>query len=400
MATRTGFSGLRGGGRGWTLLAIAVGWVFIIGGRFLVPAVLPQVKATFDVTDFEVGVAITIIWAAYALMQSPGGVLVDRVGERRLLAGSLLLTAASVLLLGGAPVFLGFLIGCAVFGLASGVYGPARGTALSRTFPNNDGTAIGLTLAAGSVGSAVLPFLAGAFVESYGWRLIVMGLLPPLALAGLLVWLTVPETGGGKARVSLRKLPGDVLQAIRNRGVVLATAGITVMLFAFQGLSAFLVTYLVSIKGFEQTTAAAVFSLVFVGAAVSQIISGNLSDRFGERPVLVGVTALNVPLLVALPFMDGVVPIAVLALLLGTRNGVMPVSSAYIIAVLPDRVTGTTWGGLRTGFMLLGAAGSTVVGAMADADLFDESFLVLAALTAIAAIIYAFLPDRATSRNG
>ncbi len=397
MATRTGLASLRGGGRGWTLMAIAVGWVFVLGGRFLVPAVLPQVKATFGVSDFAVGVAITVIWAAYALMQAPGGLLIDRLGERRLLAGSLALTAVSILVLGIAPVFFAFLVGCGAFGFASGLYGPARGTALSRTFPDNDGTAIGLTLAAGSLGSAALPFIAGALVETYGWRLVVGGLLPPLALAGVFVWLTVAETGGGAARVSPEDLAGDVIRAIRNRGVVIATTGVTLMLFAFQGLSAFLVTYLVSVKGFDQATAAAVFSLLFVGGAVSQFISGTLSDRFGDRLVLVGVAVLNVPLLVAVPFMDGKIVLAVLTLLLGTRIGVNPVSNAYIIAVLPDHVTGSTWGVLRTGLFLLGAAGSTVVGAMADAGLFDESFLVLAALTAVAAVVYALLPARTVS---
>ena len=56
--------GLRGDGRGWTLLAIAAGWVFVLGGRFLVPAVLPQVKTAFAVGDIGVGVAGTIIWAS------------------------------------------------------------------------------------------------------------------------------------------------------------------------------------------------------------------------------------------------------------------------------------------------------------------------------------------------
>lgn len=397
MGFRTGLDELRGDGRGWTLVAIALGWVFILGGRFLVPAVLPQVKATFSVSDFEVGVAITVIWAAYALMQSPGGLLIDRIGERRLLAGSLLLTAASVLVLGTAPVFYAFLVGSAAFGLASGLYGPARGTALSRTFPDNDGTAIGVTLAAGALGSAALPFLAGSLVGSYGWRLIVGGLLPPLAVAGLLVWVTVPETGGGAASVAPGDIARDVVQTMRNRGIVIATVGVTLIMFVYQGLTAFLVTYLVAIKDFDQTTAAAMLSLFFVGGAISQIVSGNLSDRIGDRPVLIGVAALNVPLLLAIPVLEGVVPIAILSLLLGTRNGALPVSNAYIIAVLPERVTGATWGVLRTGFFLLGAAGSTVVGGMADADLFDEAFLVLAALTALAAITYAFLPDRSVT---
>jgi MFS family permease len=78
---------------------------------------------------------------------------------------------------------------------------------------------------------------------------------------------------------------------------------------------------------------------------------------------------------------------------------IAPVSNAYVIAVLPESVTGTAWGTLRTGFFLLGAAGSTVVGAMADADFFDEAFFILAGLTALAAVFYAILPSREAARD-
>jgi predicted MFS family arabinose efflux permease len=399
MASRSGIAGLRGDGRGWTLLAIALGWVFVLGGRFLVPAVLPQVKDAFSVGDVGAGVAVTVIWAAYGVMQAPAGLLIDRLGERRLLTGSLLLTAASVVLLGAAPAFLAFLFGCGIFGLAGGLYGPARGTALSRTFSDNDSTAIGATLAAGSIGSAVLPLIAGTLVGTYSWRLLIGGLLPPLAMTGLLVWRTVPETGGGAARASPGQLTSDVLEAIKIRGVVIAVTAATLMVFAFQGLSGFFVTYLVSIKELDQATAAVAFSLLFVGAAISQVVSGGLADRFGDRPVLVGVTVLNVPLLVSMPFVDGLIPIAVLSFLVGTRMGIPPVSNAYIIAVLPDSVTGTAWGTLRTVFFTVGATGSTVVGAMADADLFDESFFVLAAITTVSALLFAYLPSRAAVKN-
>lgn len=402
MATETGVSRLRGDGKGWTLLAIALGWVFILGGRFLVPSVLPQVKVTFSVGDFGAGVAVTVIWATYALMQSPAGLLVDRLGERRLLAGSLVLTGGSVLVLGLSPVFLAFLGGCAAFGFATGLYGPARGTALSRTFPNNDGAAIGATLAAGSVGSAVLPFLAGALVGTVGWRLVVGGLLPPLLLAGVLAWRSVPEREGSRERQRPPpdELVRDVYRAVRVRGVTLAVAAVTLMLFAFQGVSAFFVTYLVDVKGFDQTTAAAMFALLFVGGAISQFGGGSLADRFGERWVLTGTAALGVPLLAAVPYIDGILPVAVLSFLVGSRLAIAPVSNAYVIAVLPDAVTGTAWGVLRTAFFLLGALGSTLVGAMAERGLFDESFLLLAALTGVAAVLYAFLPSREAVRNG
>jgi predicted MFS family arabinose efflux permease len=400
MSTESAVARLRGDGRGWTLLAIALGWVFVLGGRYLVPAVLPQVKGTFAVGDFEAGVAVTVIWATYALMQSPAGVLTDRVGERRLLAGSLLLTGGSVLVLGVSPVFLAFLGGCAAFGFTTGLYGPPRGTALSRTFPENDGAAIGATLAAGAVGSAVLPFLAGALVGSVTWRLVVAGLAPPLLVAGVFAWGAVPERErhADPERLPVGALARDVLRAVRVRGVAVAVAAVTLMLFGFQGLTAFFVTYLVEAKGFAQPTAAAMFSLLFLGAALAQFFGGALADRFGERVVLVGLSAVGVPFLAAVPFVEGFVPVAILSFLLGTRLGIAAVTNAYVIAVLPDAVRGTAWGALRAVFFLLGAGGSTVVGAMADADLFAESFYLLAALTAAATLLFVFLPTREAVR--
>ncbi|MFB6293745.1 MAG: MFS transporter [Halonotius sp.] len=390
---------LRGEGRGWTLLAIATGWVFVLGGRFLVPAVLPQVKDAFTVGDVGAGVAVTIIWATYGLMQTPAGLLVDRIGERRLLAGSVVLTATSVVVIGAAPAFLAFLVGCGGFGLATGLYGPARGTALSRTFPDHDGAAIGATLAAGSVGSAVLPLAAGALVGNFGWRLLVGGLAAPLVVVAVLIWVTVPAFEiGGDATVDDISV-GDVLAAIRTRQVALALTAITLMTFVFQGVSAFYVTYLTSVTGFSQPTAAAMFALVFAGGAVAQLAAGGLADAFGDRPVLVAVSGVTIPVLVVIPVLDGEAAVAVASLLLGVRLGAPAVSNAYIIAVLPESVTGTAWGLLRTTSFVLAATGSTVVGAMADAKLFDEAFLLLAALTAVAALLYTRLPPRTASSN-
>jgi Arabinose efflux permease len=389
---------LRGEGRGWTLLSISAGWVFVLGGRFLVPAVLPQVKDAFTVGDIGAGVAVTVIWATYGLMQMPAGILVDRVGERRLLAGSVVLTATSVVVIGAAPAFLAFLVGCGGFGLATGLYGPARGTALSRTFPDHDGTAIGATLAAGSVGSAVLPLAAGSLVGGVSWRLLVGGLAAPFVIAGVLIWATVPSFNNGGERVD--GIPvGDVLAAVRTRQVTVALTALTLMTFVFQGVSAFYVTYLTSETGFPQPTAAVMFSLVFAGGAVAQVGAGSIADLVGDRPVLVAVSAVTVPVLVAIPLLDGTLTVAVASILLGVRLGVPAVSNAYIIAVLPDSVTGTAWGLLRTTTFLLAATGSTVVGAMADAELFDEAFLLLAALTAVAALLYTRLPARTVGGN-
>jgi predicted MFS family arabinose efflux permease len=402
MATKSTIEGLRGDGRGWTLLTISLGWVFVVGSRYLIPAILPQVKDTFIVGDLQTGIAVTVIWATYALIQSPAGLLVDRVGERRLLAGSLICTSGSVLVLGVSPVFLAFLGGCAVFGFTSGIYGPSRGTVLSRTFPGNNGAAIGATLAAGSVGSAVLPFLAGALVGTVSWRLVVAALFPPLFIAGVFAWRTVPprDRNADPDVPPMTDIASDVLYAIKSRGVAVAVIAVTLILFGYQGLTAFFVTYLVDAKGFDQATAAAMFSLFFIGAALAQLVAGSLADRLGERTILVVLSAAGIPFLVLVPFVNGFATLALLSFLLGSRLGIGAVTNAYLIAVLPDAVTGTAWGALRTTFFLLGAGGSTVVGAMADADLFAESFFLLAGLTGLATLCYLFLPTREAVQAG
>ena len=420
MEANTAVSRLRGDGRGWTLIAIALGWVFVLGGRFLVPAVLPQVKTTFAVGNLGVGIAVTLMWATYALMQSPAGILIDRLGERRLLTGSLLLTAGSVVILGVAPVFIIFLCGCGVFGLATGLYGPARGTALSRTFPSNDSAAIGATLAAGSVGSAVLPLTAGAVVDGLGWRVVIASLVPLLVVTSVFTHRVIanrhttasqsvskstsasanPSESASRSRTaSIQGLIANGIRALRHRGVALAGTAVALMLFAFQGLSAFYVTYLVSAKQLDQSLAAGMLALLFLGGAITQVTAGAITTRFGERITLTAMTVIGVPALIAVPLVDGIAPLAVVSVLIGSRLGIAPVSNAYIIAVLPDTVTGTAWGTLRSGFFLFGATGSTVVGAMASRELLAESFFLLAGVTAIAAVLYARLPARTVTNS-
>lgn len=380
------------------LAAVATGWFLTLGLRYFVPAVLPQVTATFGIDNATAGLAVTIIWAAYALMQFPAGALADRLGTRTLLAASLVLAGASTVALGLAPTVSAFLGACGLFGLATGLYGPSRGIALAATFPDNDGIAIGATLAAGSVGSAALPFAASVLVAGIGWRLAIALAAPLFAVTALALWRALPPIDGATATErSPREALGAVGRAIRTRAVAVAVSAVTLMLFSMQGLTAFLPTYLVTAKGLEGTTAAGLFALLFLSGAVFQFLAGRAADRYGDRPVLLATTLVGGPAVGALPFVSGLVPLAGLTVLLGSRLAINSVSNAYVVAVLPERVRGAAWGFLRTSYFLLGATGSVVVGTLADAGRFDEAYLLLAGLTALAALLYTALPSRAAA---
>jgi predicted MFS family arabinose efflux permease len=315
------------------------------------------------------------------------------------------LTGVSVVAVALSPTYPVFLVGCALFGLTTGLYGPARGTTISHSFPRNDGAAIGVTLAAGSLGSALLPFVAGSLVGRVSWRLLLGVLVVPFLVVAAFAWAAVPDRRPTDKQLDESPSPdasalvASILAAVRRPAVARAVAAVTLMLFAFQGLTAFLPTYLVEVKGFDQATATALFALLFVAGAVTQLVAGTVADRIGERWVLTAIALAAVVSAAAIPFVDGVVVSAVVVSAVGTRLGMAPVSNAYIIDVLPRTVQGSAWGTLRTTFFLVSAGGSTLVGAFADRGLFDEAFFVLALLAAGAALLYAQLPSRAVAKR-
>lgn len=400
-AARATIRRLRGAGRGWIILAVAAGWLLILGGRFLVPALLPQVKASFGVGNAAGGVAVTVLWATYALMQSPAGVLTDRLGERVLIAGSLGLCALAVVLLGGAPTYLVFLLSCGLFGFASGLFGPARGMVMTRVFADDNSAAIGLTLAAGSIGSATLPFVAGSVVGTVSWRLLVAALLAPYAVAAGFAWWAVPRrtSDASDSNKTDTALLGAVRRAVAVPGLRRAAVAHTGMLFVYQGLTAFYVTYFVDVVGFNQGVIALTFALLFVAGAGTQVAGGFVANAIGARWVLFVLAAVGAVSAAALPLVGSLWPLVAVTLVVGTRLGYSPVSNAYMIAVLPSTVRGRVWGLVRTSNFLVGSLGSTVVGVMADAGFFAEAFFVLGGVSGVAAVLYARLPDRDRTRS-
>ncbi|MFB6179195.1 MAG: MFS transporter [Halorientalis sp.] len=402
---------LRGEGRGWVLLTVAGGWFATLGLRYVIPGLLPRIKDTFGISNAAAGVAVTVIWLTYAGMQLPAGALIGRIGERILLTVSLLVAGASLLLFGILPTYALFLVTATLFGLATGLFGPPRGTVLSNTFRANDGAAFGATLAAGSIGAAVLPFVAttassrldGSFGSLAGWQLALAGFAPLFLALAVGIWWAVPgrndraadqptDTSGCDNPAPDGGRTATVLGAATQRPVVVAALGGAIMLFTFQGLSAFYTTYLVEQKGISTATAGALFALLFVAGAICQSAAGRAADQYGHSRVLTGIAILGIPPLIALPLVDGRLALAALTIPLGLRLAMGPVLNAYVISVLPSAVEGTAWGLVRTCFFAVGSLGSVAVGAVADLH-FDAAIYGLAVLTVPAIAIFWYLPD-------
>jgi predicted MFS family arabinose efflux permease len=387
---------LRGGGRGWMLAAIGAGWLLVNGFRVLLPVLLPGIKAEFAVGNAEAGFALTVLWGLYAVLQFPGGVAADRIGERLLVTGGLLLATASFAAYFLAPGYGLFLIATALFGLGAGLFGTPRDMLLSRLYPSADSTAYGVTFAAGSLGSAALPFIAAAIAARYDWRVAIVWLFPFLLVVAAGLWRFVPpRDGDGLDQLPARETVNRTLTAFSNQRVLNAGLVMLLFIFSYQGLVSFLPTYLVEVKGLSQELTAGLFGVLFVCGAIVNPVAGHLADRVSERATLFALIGLSTVTLGVLPLVGSREALMVLVPLLGIRIAIGPLASAFIVRELPAPVQGTGWGFLRTFFFGLGATSSSVIGVFADAGFFDAGFLLLAGITGVTAIFWWRVPSRA-----
>jgi len=388
------------------LVSVAVGWFFALGLRFVLQGILPTIAASFPAaTETQAGLAVTALWATYGIVQFPAGITADRIGEGRVLVASLLASAVSVLAFSLTPTFTLFVIAMGVFGAATGFYSPPRGTLLTRVFSGRADQALGRTLAAGSLGAAVLPALAAVLVDGLGWRGTLGLAAPGFLLAALFVYrstrgLDERDDGashaeaGSETEAQQPSVPTVIRAAARAvccRRTGLAVLAAIVMYFGYQGFTALATTYLVTEKGFTQSSAGVLFGGLFVVGAFSQWLSGVLAQRARPVRVLAVVAGMSVLPLVGLVVFENRLFVAASMLLNGVRMGFAPVSNAFIIDLLPADVEGTTWGAIRTSLFVVSSLASTMVGVLADAGQFDGALLLLAGLTGAAAALYVAL---------
>nr|WP_255169604.1 MFS transporter [Natrononativus amylolyticus] len=383
--------------RGAVLLAIAAGWFLSIGVRLVYPVLLPALRTEYGLSLSQAGLLLSVLWVAYALGQLPGGMFADRFGEGRILVVSTTLSAVTIALVATAATVSVLFAATALFGLATALYGVARYTALSDLFPDNDGAAVGITLAAGEVGNALLPPLAGFIAAALAWQY-GFGFTVPLFLGvSLYLWLALPaRTSGPTSAVDSLSLETGryVLVALAKPAIVIATLVQLLGFAVWQVYTGFYPTYLIEVKGLPTAFVTVMFGLFFALGVVVQPLSGAAYDRFGIRrslPAVMGCAAVGLALF---PLLEGLVPILLITMLSSTLLGVTVMTMPYLTGALPTDMQGTGLGTIRTTFMLIGAGAPAVAGVLADLDLFDEVFFLLAGLAVVALALSQLLPDQ------
>ena len=379
----------------YTLLSACVGSYFAVRfAQVSVGAVVPLIIGTFDISRGVLGAVLTGMWVAYALLQLPSGAIADRIGERLVILTALVVTAGATLGLAVAPAFLLFGAGVVALGAGAGVYYNPATVLLSRSF-DEIGRAIGIHRVGGQAAGVVAPVAAAAVAARYGWRpAIALGSLLAVAAAGSFV-LTTTRMPPVSPDASLHKAfdTGVLLGLLDRSHTRITTSLMTIIEFVGLATMAFLPALLVEYYGLSLGQANLLFAVFFAVSALCQPLSGWLSDQIGRdatATILATVGAVGYGALAV----GGISPTGatiILALpavvLAGATMSTTPVLQSRMLDGLDASNRGAGFGLFRTLYLLVGATGTTVVGALADVAGWGPAFGLLAGLLAIMVLI-------------
>ena len=365
--------------QGAVLGACTLAFFATMAARLAISPVVPAIGDTFAVSNGAIGLALTGMWAAYAASQFPSGLLADRYGERRIILVAVWGTAVTSGTLTAAPNYPVFLLSAVALGGIAGLHYSVATSLLTRTLPHT-GSAIGLHTAGAPVAGVLIPMAAGSIGVWLGWRwAVALGMavaVPSAILFAAVVRPTAPVRPDESVWSRLRVRP---LVDLLARPPIARTAALSVGgAFVWQATASFLPAFLIEHHAYGEALAGVLFSVYFGIQGITQPALGALSDRIGRYPAaamavgagVVGYSGLVVG--VGLWMIGGAIVCTGLAM--GWGAALLPKFMDH----LGEEERSAGFGLIRTAYMVLGASGSVVTGAVADLLGWGAAFLGLA----------------------
>ena len=345
--------------------------------------VSPGVMVGELMRDFAVGAAIlgnmaAFYYYAYAGLQLPIGVLVDRFGPRRLVIWSCLAAGIGSALFATATDISTAYVGRLLIGMGAAFSFVCTLQLAANWFPTSRAAMLaGLTGATGTIGGVLGQTPLAAIVDAAGWRSALWGGAALAAAITLLAWLFLRDHPNGGTGTHTQRKPATMglLSGLRRAASSPQTWLLALTCF-FMGAPVLAlgalwgVPYLMTAYGIERPAAATVMAFMLIGWGVGAPLAGTISDRLRRRklPMVAGSATAMVCLVTALYVPD--LPVAAVTFLLfavGVFASAMLISFAAARELNPLWASGAALGLVNAVNMSSGAVFSPLLGVLLDA---------------------------------
>jgi MFS family permease len=365
----------------------------------VLPPIFPLLTDAFGVGYTEFGLLAALTYVASGVMQTPAGMLVDRVGPAPVLIAGLGLLSGAILFLGLAPGFWWLVPLSIVAGLGSCVFHPADYAIMNaRVGASRLGRAYSAHSLAGNIGWVAAPASVLGLTGMFGWRAALVmlggaGLGFTLYLASQRAVLSEAEAQPRTAVSSVTASGGEAATGILlSLPVLMCFVYFALLSIALAGLETFLPSAVVAAFGVSIAAGNMILTAFLLAASLGVLVGGFLTDRFPRHQIVVaiglaGAALFSLVLAVATPPVAGLLACASLAGL--ALGGAGPARDMLVRGATPAGATGKVFGFVYSGLDLGAVIASPVLGLLLDQGLPRLVFLV-AAIALFGAIGTAF----------
>ena len=379
------------------LLGAAVFLNYVDRGAIGIAA--PRMKDELGLSEEAYGLAFSAFFWIYAPVQLFAGWLCDRFSVYKLMAGGILLWAASTLLMGFAGGFASLLVLRIMLGVGESVSFPGSSKLIARHIPAERRGIANAAVAAGiAIGPAVGTLAGGLILAQWSWRPIffAFGLV---TLLWLLPWREtvrrLPTTGHHDegARVPVAVLVSkwplwsiSIVHALGN--------------YCFYFLLAWLPLFLTKSRGFSIPEMTMLATLGYAVQGACALGYGHFSDwwtRSGRseaacrRWMMVASQLVAAAAILGLAFAHSAVAIGILLCLAGAATASLSLNLYAVAQMFAGPRASGTWVGVQNAIgNLSGIIGPPVTGIVIHRMGWNSAFVLTSAIALIGAAWWAF----------
>ncbi|MBI5507322.1 MAG: MFS transporter [Deltaproteobacteria bacterium] len=377
--------------------------------RYVITAILPDIQRELGLDDTRAGLLGTAFMLVYFVTSPIFGFFGDRGRRKRWLAFGVGLWSLATALGGFAQRFVTLVAARSLVGVGEAAYGSISPSLIADYFPKaRRGRMLAVFFLAIPVGSALGYLLGGVLGKHLGWRpaFFVVG-FPGLLLALAVLLLHEPVRGAHDAPDAAP--PPRLATAYRllatNPLYVWTVLGYTAYTFAIGGLSFWIPSYMMRVRGFDQADGMMLFGgLTVVTGFVGTLLGGYLGDRLlAWTPkgytwlgvVAVGLGAGATVLALVAPFTPAFVAwLAVAELLLFLNTG--PINALILDSVRPQIRATAMAASIFVTHLLGDAISPTLIGSISDRTDLQVGMLAIPAVFLLASALWAVSLRRPT----
>ena len=347
---------------------------------------------------FALSIPSTVMFGLGAL---PAGWLGDRWSAAGMIAIFFFGVGASSVLTGLASGPIGIAVGLTLLGAFASIYHPVGIPWLVKHAVNR-GRALGINGVFGSAGTAVAAIVAGALIDFFGWRaaFVVPGIVA-LATGVVFVycqWRGLIRETEVDAAPQPAQSQGDIKRVFAVLAITVVCVGLIYQCTSF-ALPKIFEERLSGFTGEGVLGIAGLVTLSYAIGGLTQLIGGELADRFSLKTVYIACQALQVPVLVLALMLYGPVLVPAATLMIALNVAGQPAENSLLARYTPPAWRSRVFGFKFVLTLGVGAIGVSLIPLIyAFTGNLSGLFLLLAAFAAIAAFAAFGLPgDRRTA---